>query len=229
MTGGDVTARGSDHAARTPILPGATIGILGGGQLGRMTAMAARSMGYDVHVLDPDPACATAPVASRVITAPFDDAEAAAELARGVDVVTLEIEQVARPALEAVAAHAPLRPGVEAVYTIQDRIRQKTWLAEAGFPVGAFRAVTTAEALAEAVRAQGPSIAKAAHGGYDGRGQVRLADAGAAGEAWAALKGRPCLVEQTLDLALELSVLVAQLDDSSFGEITFHLRDPRGK
>ena len=86
-----------------PILPGATIGILGGGQLGRMTAMAARSMGYDVHVLDPDPDCSAKPVASRVVTARFDDVSAAVDLAKGCDVVTLEIEQIAPTVMEAVA------------------------------------------------------------------------------------------------------------------------------
>ena len=101
-------------------------------------------MGYDVHVLDPDPNCATRPVASRTITAPFSDAEAAAELARGCDVITLEIEQISRESLEAAAAHAPVRPGAEAVYIIQDRLRQKRWLSEQGFPVGAFREAESA-------------------------------------------------------------------------------------
>jgi 5-(carboxyamino)imidazole ribonucleotide synthase len=196
-----------DH---TVILPGATIGILGGGQLGRMTAMAARSMGYDVHVLDPDPNCASRVVASRTITAPFSDAEAAAELARGCDVVTLEIEQIARPALDAVAAIVPLRPSADAVYVIQDRVRQKLWLSERGFPVGPFREADSAETIAEAVTAFGPSIAKACHGGYDGRGQVRLADAAGAADAWRDLGQRPCLVEQRVDIAVELSVLVAR-------------------
>ena len=92
------------------IAPGATIGVLGGGQLGRMTAMAARALGYDVVVLDPDPGCSAAPVASRVIVAPFDDVDAAAELGRACDVVTLEIERIGIDAARAAAAHAPLRP-----------------------------------------------------------------------------------------------------------------------
>ena len=192
------------------ILPGATIGILGGGQLGRMTAMAARSMGYDVQVLDPDPNCASRAVASRTITAPFNDAAAAAELARGCDVVTLEIEQIAIPALDAVAALAPLHPSAYAVYIIQDRVRQKRWLAEHAFPVGAFHEADSAAAIAEAVTNFGPSIVKACHGGYDGRGQVRLADATGADETWITLGERACLVEQRIDIAVELSVLVAR-------------------
>src|SRR5881275_2468842 len=93
----------------SPVLPGGTIGILGGGQLGRMTGMAALSMGYTVHVLDPDPQCAARAIAARVVTASFDDADAAVDLARGCDVVTLEIEQIGRAALDAVAERVPLR------------------------------------------------------------------------------------------------------------------------
>jgi 5-(carboxyamino)imidazole ribonucleotide synthase len=161
-------------------------------------------------VLDPDPHCASRAVASRTITAPFGDAEAAAELARGCAVVTLEIEQIARPALDAVAAITPLRPGAHAVYVIQDRVRQKRWLADHGFPVGAFHEADSADAIADAVTRFGASIAKACHGGYDGRGQVRLAEASAAHEAWTSLGQRPCLVEQRIDIAVELSVLVAR-------------------
>ncbi len=195
------------------ILPGTTLGILGGGQLGRMTAMAARSMGYDVHVLDPDAACAAAPVASRVVVAAYDDADAAADLARGCAVVTLEIEQIARPALEAVARHAPLRPGAEPVWIIQDRVRQKEWLAAHGFPLGAFRRAERADDVADAVRAFGPSIVKAAQGGYDGRGQAHVADPAGAASAWDAVGARRSVVEQRLDLALEFSVLVARAAD----------------
>jgi 5-(carboxyamino)imidazole ribonucleotide synthase len=193
-----------------PALPGATIGILGGGQLGRMTAMAARSMGYDVHVLDPDPDCSARPLASRVVTARFDDADAAADLARGCAVVTLEIEQIAPVAMEAVARHAPLRPHAEAVWVIQDRVRQKEWLAEHGFPVGPFVRADREEDVADAVGAMGPSIVKAAHGGYDGRGQAHVEAMDGAGEAWEAVGGQRSVVEQRLALASEFSVLVAR-------------------
>ncbi len=203
-------AEGASRAKSAPVLPGAVIGILGGGQLGRMTGMAARSMGYDVHVLDPDPACAARAVASRTITAPFNDAEAAAELARGCDVITLEIEQIARTSLEAAAQFAPVRPGANAIYIIQDRVRQKHFLSEHGFPVGTYRDATSEAVMFEAVKEFGPSIAKACHGGYDGRGQVRLADASAVAEGWRALGERRCLVEQRIDIAVELSVLVAR-------------------
>ncbi len=199
------------------ILPGATIGILGGGQLGRMTGMAARSLGYDVHVLDPDPHCAAGAVASRVITARFDDADAAAGLARECDVVTLEIEQIAKPALEAVAALAPLHPCAEAVFTIQDRIRQRTWLSSHGFPVGAYRTAASAGECAAAVEALGPSICKAPTGGYDGRGQVRVKTADEARAAFRTLGTASVIVEQFLSLDIELSVLVARREDGASG------------
>lgn len=194
----------------TPILPGATIGFLGGGQLGRMTAFAARSMGYEIHVLDPEAACATRAVASRTITARFDDVAAAIDLASQCDVVTLEIEQIHPDVLDAVAARVPLRPGREAVYLIQDRIRQKTWLRDQGFPLGPFVAAQCASDISDAVRQHGPCIAKSTHGGYDGRGQVRLSEPDQGPDAWSALGERPCLVEQRVSIAFELSVLVAR-------------------
>ncbi|WP_396214098.1 5-(carboxyamino)imidazole ribonucleotide synthase [Gemmatimonas sp.] len=194
----------------SPILPGATIGFLGGGQLGRMTAFAARSMGYDIHVLDPEASCATRPVASRTITAPFNDVAAAIELASQCDVVTLEIEQIHPDVLDAVASRTALRPGRDPVYIIQDRIRQKQWLKAQGFPLGNFVAAQQASDVADAVRSFGPCIAKSTHGGYDGRGQVRLSEPEQGDGAWSALGSRECLVEQKVDIHYELSVLVAR-------------------
>lgn len=193
-----------------PILPGATIGFLGGGQLGRMTAFAARSMGYDVAVLDPDPACPMGPVASHVITAPYGDVDAALELARHSDVVTLEIEQIPRPTLEAVAAERPLRPGVEPVWIIQDRGRQKDWLRLQGFPLGPHAVVESEEACVQAVASLGASVIKSCFGGYDGRGQARVAGSADAAAGWHATGGRRGVVEAFLDIEHELSVLVAR-------------------
>ena len=197
----------------TLILPGATIGILGGGQLGRLTGMAARSLGYDVHVLDPDPDCSAKAIASRLVTARFDNAEAAADLARECDVVTLEIEQISRPALDAVAALAPLRPKADAVFTVQDRIRQRSWLDAHGVPVGPYRAVGSADECAAAVTALGASICKAPMGGYDGCGQVRVGSADEARAAHAALGGGRVIVEQFLDQDREFEVEVEELLD----------------
>lgn len=192
------------------IQPGATIGILGGGQLGRMTGLAARSLGYDVHVLDPDPNCPASAIASRTVAAQFDDADAAASLAEQCAVVTLEIEQIGTAALAAVDARTPLRPSAEAVRVIQDRIRQKTWLAANGFPVGGFRAVASRDESVAAFEQLGRCIFKSTSGGYDGRGQIRVASAEAAADAWKSLGERPCLVEQFLDIESEISMLVAR-------------------
>lgn len=191
------------------IPPGSTIGILGGGQLGRMTGMAARAMGYDVHILDPDPMCAARAIATRTVTAPYDDDKAVVDFAEHVDLLTLEIEQVSTTTMNAAARFAPVHPSPDAVHIVQDRGRQKRWLKAHGFPLGAFRVATSAADLAEAIDDYGPCIAKAATGGYDGRGQIRLADAKGAAAAWKQLGARACVVEQILDIAAEVSVMTA--------------------
>lgn len=195
----------------SPVLPGAVIGILGGGQLGRMTAMAARSYGYRVQVLDPDPACPARFVVDACVSADFGDARAAAGFARGADVVTLEIERIAPDALHAAAAFAPLRPAESALILIQDRIEQKEWLATHGFPVVPFLPARSAAELQQAVsKLGGRCFVKSARGGYDGRSQCVLEDAAAALAAWRSLGEQPCVVESAVSLAHELSVLVAR-------------------
>ncbi len=200
-----------------PILPSATIGIFGGGQLGRMTAMAAREMGYRVQVLDPDPACAARFVVDSCIEAAWDDAREAANLARGCDVVTLEIEQIAPASMMAAANHAPVRPSGRMLAIIQDRVVQKDWLREHGFPVGDYRAVRSLDELRTAIRdLGGRCFCKSATGGYDGRGQGKVGfNPGASAEdeargAWQALGEGPGVVEKAVDLAREISVLVAR-------------------
>jgi len=194
----------------SPIVPPATIGILGGGQLGRMTALAARTLGLGIQVLDPDADCAARPVVDRVVAAKFDSVEGARDLARSVDVVTLEIEQIVPPALAAAMEHAPVRPGPDVLRVVQHRGRQKRWLVDNGFPVGAYADVDSADALARAARDVGPALfVKACEGGYDGRSQLRF-DGADADAAWKALGGRTLVAEQALDLELELSVLVAR-------------------
>jgi 5-(carboxyamino)imidazole ribonucleotide synthase len=207
----------SSSSTAKPILPGATIGIFGGGQLGRMTAMAARGMGYRRMVLDPDPACPARFVVDGCIEAGWDDSREAANLARGCDVVTLEIEQISPASMEAAASYAPVRPGGAMLAVIQDRIEQKDWLRRNGFPVGEYRAVRSLDELRDAVTALGGRcFCKSATGGYDGRGQGKVGFvAGASVEdevrgAWEALGERAGVAEKAVDLSKEISVLVAR-------------------
>jgi 5-(carboxyamino)imidazole ribonucleotide synthase len=207
------------EAVFPPLLPGATIGIFGGGQLGRLTAMAARGMGYRILILDPDPACPARFVVDGCIEAGWDDSHEAANLARGCDVVTLEIEQISLASMDAAANFAPVRPSREMLAIIQDRIEQKDWLHRNHFPIGEYRAVRSIDDLREAVTALGGKcFCKSATGGYDGRGQGKVgfsSDPSIAPEAeirgaWEALGGGPGVVEQAIDLDREISILVAR-------------------
>ena len=205
-----------------PVLPGATLGIFGGGQLGRMMGIAARSMGYKVHVLDPDPACPAGYIADEVIEAPWDDRWAAAQLARECGAVTLEIEQVSVTSLDEASRWAPMRPGAAMMAVIQNRIEQKDWLFKHGFPVGRFRAVRSLEQLEAAVKELGePVFLKSATGGYDGRGQAKLGFAGPSEpadfrQAWEDVGEGACVAEAAIDLQREISVMVAR---SPSGEV----------
>jgi 5-(carboxyamino)imidazole ribonucleotide synthase len=211
------------RATAQPILSGATIGIFGGGQLGRMTAMAARAMGYRIQVLDPDPAAPARFVVDACIEANWDDAREAANLARGCDVVTLEIEQISLASMDAAAGFAPVRPGRAMLAVIQNRIEQKDWLKKHGFPVGDYRAVRSKDELREAVQSLGGRVfCKSATGGYDGRGQGKVGfREGADPEAelrgaWEALGEKAGVVEKAVELEREISVLVAR---SPSGEV----------
>ncbi|MGB6686371.1 MAG: 5-(carboxyamino)imidazole ribonucleotide synthase [Terracidiphilus sp.] len=213
----------SPHRQKSTIVrPGGLIAILGGGQLGRMMAMAARTMGYRVRVMDPERACPASFVADETMVGLWDDVAAARRLAEGAGVVTLEIEQIGVDALAEVARIAPLRPGVEPIRIIQDKTLQKTWLAEQGFPVGPFRVVCSEAELHDAVRALGGRVfVKIGRGGYDGRGQARIGlDAPASEEAiaaaWHSIGARPAVAEQALDLDFEISVMAAR---SPAGEV----------
>jgi 5-(carboxyamino)imidazole ribonucleotide synthase len=175
-----------------------------------MTAMAARSMGYRVQVMDPDPSCPARFVVDACFVGSWDDAKAASDLARGSDVITLEIEQISIASLEAAERHAPVRPSKEILAMVQDRIRQKNWLTDQGFPVGPYRAIYSEADLAVAMVELGDRIyLKRAQGGYDGRGQVKL-EGTDAGVAWRALGEQPCVAEQAFDLQSEISVMVAR-------------------
>ena len=172
--------------------------------------MAARAMGFRVHVLDPDPDCPAKAVADRCITAKFDDAEAAADLASHCDVVTLEIEQIGVDALAAAKRHAPVRPDASVLAIIQDRAAQKKWLRDHRHPLGDYLDVHGPRDIETAVARFGPVIVKSTRGGYDGRSQVRVSSASEANAAWESLGKRPAVAERTLELRHELSVMVAR-------------------
>jgi 5-(carboxyamino)imidazole ribonucleotide synthase len=194
----------------SPILPGSTIGFLGGGQLARMSALAARAMGYDVHVLDPDPECPAGAVASLCVTARYDDVDAARAFAQRCDVITLDIEQVATESIAAASLYAPVHPGAAPIHIIQDRGRQKEWLLAHGFPVAPFRIARTPHDVAQAYEALGRSIAKTTSGGYDGRGQARIRSVHDLEAAGALTSFATVVVEQWIELCGEVSVMVAR-------------------
>ncbi len=192
-------------------LPGKTIGILGGGQLGRMFAIAARRMGYRVHALDPAPDCPTGQVADVEWSANYDDIGTAVKFASAVDVVTFEFENVPYETLQAVAEIVPVFPAPLVLDTTRHRLREKTFLSTHGYPVAPFRAVASVDELRAAVAALGlPSILKTATFGYDGKGQTKLQKPDDVDEAWDRL-GQPLgVLEGYVGFSCELSVIVAR-------------------
>src|SRR5215211_6227041 len=189
------------------ILPGSTVGVLGSGQLGRMFAIAARQMGYRVHTFSPDSDTPTGQVADVEITASYDDLDAVRDFARNVSVVTFEFENVPAPTAAAAAEFAEVRPGGHVLHTTQHRLREKTFLAQHGFPVTPFRAVRAPEELRAAARELGlPGVLKTAAFGYDGKGQAKLSgddDVNACAER---LGGREHVYEAFIDFEKEVSV-----------------------
>ena len=200
-----------------PILPGATVGVLGSGQLGRMFAIAARRMGYRVHTFSPDNDTPTGQVADLEVVGAYDDLDAVRSFAKKVSVVTFEFENV--PAATAAAAEqfAPVRPDGNVLHITQHRLREKTFLSQNGFPVTPFRTVKTVEDLREAVSLLGlPSILKTAGFGYDGKGQTKLGTLAEGEKVIAAAKGQEMILEAFVDFEREVSVVAARGEDGSF-------------
>jgi 5-(carboxyamino)imidazole ribonucleotide synthase len=201
---------------RRPILPGATIGVMGTGQLGRMFAIAARRMGYRVHAFSPDRDTPTGQVADVEITASFDDLEALKAFAARVDAVTFEFENVPSASVAMIEELVPVRPSGHVLHTTQHRAREKTFLAKAGLPVTPFALVDSAEALSEAVARLGsPAVLKTARFGYDGKGQVKIARADEALAAWDRIGREPAVLEAFIDFEREVSVVAARGVDCS--------------
>ena len=200
--------------ARLRFSPPAVIGILGGGQLGRMLAMAARAMGYRIAILDPDPDCPAASFADVVVIGSFDDVGAALRLADVSDVVTYELEHVAAAVVEALEGRLPVRPGHRPLVLTQDRLAERRFVESAGGRVAPWREVrSVAEALAAADDLGLPLRLKLPIGGYDGRGQLRIIALDGLVDAWDRLgqaEGDPLLAERELEFVAELSVVVAR-------------------
>jgi 5-(carboxyamino)imidazole ribonucleotide synthase len=203
----------------TPILPGATIGVLGSGQLGRMFAIAARRMGYRVHTLSPDFDTPTGQISDVEINAAYDDLDAVRRFARNVAAVTFEFENVPAATAAAAAEEAPVRPAGAILHITQHRLREKTFLEKHGFPVTRFAAVQSREELSDAIARIGlPAILKTAGFGYDGKGQFRLTTLEDADAAWQGMAGQEAVLEAMVDFECELSVVAVRSESGDFAD-----------
>jgi 5-(carboxyamino)imidazole ribonucleotide synthase len=199
-----------------PLPYGATIGILGGGQLGRMLSVAAARLGYRTHIYEPGANPPAADVARATTTAPYDDKAALAAFADAVDVITYEFENVPTAALDLLEARRPIRPGRRALAVSQDRIAEKTFLQGIGLTVAPFAPVTNRASLDAALAQVGaPSILKTTRLGYDGKGQARIRTADDADSALAAMAGAPAVLESHIPFTHEVSVIAARGLDGS--------------
>jgi 5-(carboxyamino)imidazole ribonucleotide synthase len=217
-----------NQLATDMIAPGATIGILGGGQLGRMIALAAAPMGYRCHIFCPDPDSPAAQVAAAATVARYDDEAALEAFAKAVDVVTFEFENIPVATVEFLEKHVPVRPGSRALRIAQNRLEEKNFLNDVGVPTTAYAGAASAASLEAAVRHIGmPCLAKTVTEGYDGKGQVRVDATTSVAAAWEQLKGREVIVERMVDFEMECSVIVARGIDGTCVAFTpgenFHL------
>lgn len=192
------------------VLPGATLGVMGGGQLGRMFVHAAQQMGYFTAVLDPDTASPAGLVAHHHIQSDYVDEQGLAQLMQRSAAITTEFENVPAAALVTLEAHRPVAPGAQAVAICQDRALEKAHFRRCGVPCAPHAVIETAEQLAAVDAALLPGILKTARLGYDGKGQVTVKTPEDLAAAWAQLGRVPCVLEQRLDLAFEVSVIVAR-------------------
>lgn len=194
-----------------PLPPGSTIGILGDGQLGRMSAMAAARLGFRTHVFGPGANAPGMQFATERTVAGYDDAAALHRFAEAVDVVTFEFENVPAAALAALEGRTPCRPGLKALATCQDRVAEKRFLEAAGVPVAPWRAVDSLDALRAALADLGlPAVLKTTRMGYDGRGQAVIREAAEAEAAFARLRPHPLVLEAFVPFVAELSGIVAR-------------------
>ena len=201
------------------IPPGRTLGILGGGQLGRMLALEARRLGYRIAVFSPVQDAPAGQIADIEVIAPYTNEEALRTFARRVDVVTLEFENVPVRAVEVVAEHTIVRPSVEALRVAQDRVLEKSFFREIGLACVPFAPITSEEELRRALTAMGGSgVLKTRRSGYDGKGQCRIEDAHALGDARALIAQGECILEGFAPFTRELSVVAARAVDGSIAD-----------
>ena len=201
------------------ILPNSTIGVFGSGQLGRMFAIEARKMGYRVHTFSPDSDTPTGHVADVETSGDYNDLDAVRDFARTVDVVTFEFENVPSATVEAAAEFVPVHPRGDILHTTQNRLREKTFLAENGFPVTPFRRIKLIEDLYHAIDDLGlPSVLKTAGFGYDGKGQAKIKARGEVEPAFAGLNGQEAILEAFVEFEKEVSVVCARGQDGSFAD-----------
>ncbi|OHX14826.1 5-(carboxyamino)imidazole ribonucleotide synthase [Chromobacterium sphagni] len=193
------------------ILPPAMLGILGGGQLGRMFVVAAKTMGYRVTVLDPDENAPAAAFADRHIQASYNDPSALRELADSCAAVTTEFENVNAGAMRELAKRTRVSPSGDCVAIAQDRIAEKSWIAKAGLATAPYLAIESVEDIQVDLTPYLPGILKTARLGYDGKGQVRVGTQDEARAAYADLGGQACVLEKMLDLKLEVSAIVTRV------------------
>lgn len=194
-----------------PLPLGSTIGILGGGQLGRMLSVAASRLGYKTHIFEPGANPPASHVADQVTTAAYEDEAALLAFAQSVDVITYEFENIPTSVLDILEAHRPIRPGREALRVSQDRITEKEFLSDLGLEVAPFAAVQTAAELGSALETIGtPSILKTRRFGYDGKGQARLNSAADADAALSDMAGSPSVLEGFVNFSHEVSVIAAR-------------------
>ena len=199
------------------ILPGSTIGMLGGGQLGRMFVTAARTMGYEVIVLDPDPGSPAGGLASEHLERAYDDPEALDYLAQRCTVVTTEFENIPAQTLERLAASVPVHPSADALRIAQHRLKEKEFFRAQGLETAEFMAIESDNDVAAAADFPFPAILKTATLGYDGKGQIVCGDHAQLSAAFEQLSSKPCVLEQRIDLACEVSVVLGR---SQQGEVS---------
>ena len=193
------------------LAPGATVGIIGGGQLGKMLAIAAATLGYRTHVLCPDPQSPALAVAAEHTIAPYEDTGALHHFSQSVDVITFEFENIAHAPLMALMDNTPVRPHPDILARTQHRVQEKDALQALDVPTAAYAAVTSAETLAEALHTIGtPAVLKTARMGYDGKGQVKIDQASNAATAWQQMHTSDAILERWITYRMELSVLVAR-------------------